>query len=410
MGHLINSRNLFHCEEGVEKKLPASYALFFDGFDVLHGTRDAGLLWEYLNRTGTPTALVTQRNESLKDLGGQVIAGCPEDFASSLWWRERVPGDVVIAYTWLEKSYDEIVRAMQAAGKLVVLKLDSDGIVSPSVNFSRYLTRRWHTSRRAFGTRSAVLATVKTGIKMLGRPFYDQRIAQRVNQVAGVIIESPKAREHLLRFSSRPETVRWIPNPVKGPEISYEGNKKIPLIIAVGRWEDPSKNGRVMVAALSEVMQQWPRYQAVIVGTGFEHIRHWPSSIRYVGRQSHDQVLAWMREARIVFQPSLWESYGLAVAEGLCCGCTFVGTPLESFDFFSMGGTCGTVAHGFRHQPVVAALDAEIRQWEKGNRQAERIRMMWTTRTDPATIALEYKGFIEQLQEEYTRTEPGTNP
>jgi glycosyltransferase involved in cell wall biosynthesis len=100
-------------------------------------------------------------------------------------------------------------------------------------------------------------------------------------------------------------------------------------------------------------------------------------SIQGIEKLSHTEVLQKLTEAKIIFAPSIAESFNLAVAEGLCCGCSFIGGPLPSFIYFSNNGETGFVTKDNKTESFKTALESEIIKWENGGYDAIKIYSYW---------------------------------
>src|SRR5207244_8164962 len=77
-----------------------------------------------------------------------------------------------------------------------------------------------------------------------------------------------------------------------------------------------------------ETARRLPDLQFTILGTDMESVRkvsaQLPRNLRAVPWVPHGQVGEYCRSAAVIFQPSRDESFGLAVAEGMACGCIAV--------------------------------------------------------------------------------------
>lgn len=60
--------------------------------------------------------------------------------------------------------------------------------------------------------------------------------------------------------------------------------------------------------------------------------------VRFVGRVAHKELPAWYRAATVVVNPSLSESFGISIVEGMACGIPVVGT--------KVGGMLETIVDG----------------------------------------------------------------
>lgn len=60
--------------------------------------------------------------------------------------------------------------------------------------------------------------------------------------------------------------------------------------------------------------------------------------VRFIGRLPHNELVDWYRSSRVVVNPSLSESFGISIVEGMACGIPVVGTKI--------GGMLETVLDG----------------------------------------------------------------
>jgi glycosyltransferase involved in cell wall biosynthesis len=103
---------------------------------------------------------------------------------------------------------------------------------------------------------------------------------------------------------------------------------KDPLILAVGRWWDEGKNGRILDEAATS--SPWP---IVVVGPRFGPNGQ-STTFRNVttrGSLAHQDILTLMRKAAIFAAPSRYEPFGLAVAEAAVSGAALVLADIPTF-------------------------------------------------------------------------------
>jgi len=60
--------------------------------------------------------------------------------------------------------------------------------------------------------------------------------------------------------------------------------------------------------------------------------------VRFIGKVAHKELPAWYRAATVVVNPSLSESFGISIVEGMACGIPVVGT--------KVGGMLETIVDG----------------------------------------------------------------
>lgn len=77
-------------------------------------------------------------------------------------------------------------------------------------------------------------------------------------------------------------------------------------------------------------------------------------SIRLVGKVPHNELQAWYASAHFIVSGSFYEGSGVAVCEGMSCGCIPILTDIASFRFMT-GGRCGLL---YEPGKAVALLEA----------------------------------------------------
>ncbi|RVP81289.1 glycosyltransferase family 4 protein, partial [Sinorhizobium meliloti] len=108
------------------------------------------------------------------------------------------------------------------------------------------------------------------------------------------------------------------------------------------------------VLDLNRFYDQWNRcrYQQHLDELMDRHrLRH---RIRFLGNVSHKELVAAYHDADIVVNPSLSESFGISVVEGMACGIPVVGT--------RVGGMCESILDGHTGMLVEADAPGELSQ------------------------------------------------
>lgn len=155
-----------------------------------------------------------------------------------------------------------------------------------------------------------------------------------------LIAVSEGVRDELLAvYKLRPERILTIYNPINFDEIEELKSKKIAdiprekFLLFVGRLTPPKNIPRLIQAFfLSDLYKD---YLLVILGTGeekdslVEMSRKLGIRDRIVFYGWSDNVYAWMKNAELFVCSSDYESFGMAIAEALCCGCKVVSTDCD---------------------------------------------------------------------------------
>ena len=101
-----------------------------------------------------------------------------------------------------------------------------------------------------------------------------------------------------------------------------------PMVFAVGRWWDESKNGALLEAAA--LSTPWPIvFAGSLLGPNGELAAF--DNVKSLGPLKHDDVLKLMRRAAIFAAPSRYEPFGLAVVEAARSGSALVLADIATF-------------------------------------------------------------------------------
>jgi glycosyltransferase involved in cell wall biosynthesis len=376
-------------------------AVFFDGYSPLHETKDPGLITIGLSQLGYPTTLITETKTELDGYEAP-FALMMEDrgrFRDVDFWR-RTDSDVVICYTWLEQTYNSIVRAIAQSGRKVLVKADTDGRLGYPV-VPRYQNQY-------------VMATppLKVWYKF-------SRLEGKIEQMemaSGVLIESPGALGNIRKFlgywkrSDLISKFHILPNPVTDDISKSELKAKEQIMMSVGRWSASiQKNTSMMLRCSRRFLGDNPEWRFRLVATyglGRQRIEDlvskWNKEIKQrveiLGPlNTHNSMAQLLGESLMCFMPSKWESWGIAAAEALCMGCTVVGTPLEPLDFLVAGGFSGTLAKGFAFEDLMQALTSDASKHKQGTYKPIDIAGYWRRRLSIREVTLQICELLTKL-------------
>lgn len=334
-----------------------------------------------------------------------------EEVYTDLFWLKN-DSNVILAYPLQGALYSPLIEKMKANGKKVLLKFDSDGRIAYPLQ-RNYLRIPLH---ERLSIHNLVSDTWwRLPFKTLKRRRHAQFAAEIIRQIElsdATIIESPDALSNLNFFLAawgRSDLIKktyFIPNPVT-PEFVYaEIGKKENIAISHGRWDDFTvKNTKVMVETVVEFLKLRHDFRFIIFGTGTKIVKSLiekaPEDIRnrieILGYMEHTKVVDFLRNAKIIFVPSRWESFSLASGEALCMGCSVVGTPVEALRYLSMQGFSGTIASTFGREAILAALIQDAIKWDEGDYEPEKIASFWRERLDRKSIAKSIDYLAQEL-------------
>lgn len=380
--------------------------IFHPNLQNFHRFKELGVIGHALRQAGWSVVFTTyEYGQTFPDWSLPIYKGSPDDLQKPDWWT-AFDADVFLSYTWLGFGghFEAVLNAQAVAGAKVILKADSDGLVSPSVDRLLYYSRSTNF--------------VKSLIKDILR-YDDFLLSNHISVSSGVVVESPPAYRNLLsslRRAGAPNGVppwRVIPNPVALEHVPQVLRKE-PLIVSVARWEDQrQKNPKGLAQVALKFLRDHPNYQWEVIGTGRDSIKDNVSKIcrnglytdatrrlRFVGNLPHDRVLEVMARSQIIFSPSRYEGFGIAVAEALCCGATLVGCrKVPCFEYFVGGDAYGTTSTDWSVGSLLGSLNAETDKWISGLRNPDQVAGFWQNELDPYRIARLYEQFFDSLSD-----------
>ncbi|NLF89605.1 glycosyltransferase [Candidatus Bathyarchaeota archaeon] len=377
-------------------------AVFMDAYEPLHETKDPGQIPLGLQDIGTQTELITLHKGELADYKAPFpICKTEWDQLSQKTFWAADGSDAVVSYTWLGAQYMPMLQKIKASGKKAIIKIDSDGHVgwplhpvylriplSEAKSFRNFKSRVTYNIPFKFLHKRAIAAA-------LGR-------IKQIELSDGVIIESPAALANLnyfLNWWGRQDLTKktyFVPDPVTPDFMDAPLQKKTNVIISYGRWHDiPQKNTVNLVKTVASFLKMRPEYTAIIFGSGKELLEKlvsaYPKDItdrfQLPGFVEREKIRCLLAGAKMFLAPSRWESFGIAVGESLCMGCSVVGTPVESFQYLAAEGFSGTVSSDFSQKRFLSSLVADAAKWDSGFYDPDRIAAFWRPKLDRRAVA-----------------------
>jgi glycosyltransferase involved in cell wall biosynthesis len=334
------------------------------------------------------------------DAAKPFILASPEQLADPAWWTQwKLDG--VVAVTWALPQHEPVVRAIKQAGIRLAIKLDMGGDRTPRGNFLRYLQVRRVVLHDQGAKAAGLQAFFRTLLPWLWPKPFAAAAVRHLRYADKLLIETPGAREQFARFlqvAGAPELVertRLVPHPVTTDMVLAPGAPRQQLILSVGRWDSMQKDTPKMIAVLAAVLAEYPGCRARLIGGGGPAVenllRTVPAEIRsrieYAGRVPHEELPAHYRAAQVFLCTSWHESFNIAAAEALCCGCSVVGpADIASMVYFA-GARSGTPAASRSVAGFQAALRTELEAWASGGRDPLAISVYWRDRLHADRVA-----------------------
>lgn len=173
----------------------------------------------------------------------------------------------------------------------------------------------------------------------------ERRVLEQADAVYGI---SPASRD-ALASAGRRDDVGVLPIPVDverfrpGPDDIWESGLAEPMVVFVGRGDDPRKNAPLLLNAWETTRRELPAAHLTLVGrTPPEPL---PPGVSALGEV--DDVARVLRRAALFVLPSLQEGFGIVVAEALACGVPVVSTPSGGPEALLRGSGGGEVLQSF---------------------------------------------------------------
>lgn len=389
------------------KILTCTPVAFGGGADFF--ARDSGLLCRGLQGIGIESQAVMPLPGGPDD-EPDLIRTCGANLEDPAWWRAR-KADGVVLYAWGRPKFREVARAIRRAGCFLILNQDNGGLVSPLAGFGDWWTEQWILGGGSLGT-AGRLRSARLVLRGLSAGLFltDPLRAEHLSHGHVIACVSPKAAGHYRKLCRRyggglEERVRVIPHAVE-PMFRNTGAARERRIVCVGRWSDEvQKRAGRMMSVLERVLAEDPAVEAVIAGGSTGSLRSWHASlaadlgerIRLTGPMDRTALADLMARSQVFYSPSAFESFGIAAAEALCCGCSVVAggsVSMASFEWF-VSANSGRLGTSDDVQGHAAALTAELRDWEQGGRDPAAIAAIWGPRLHADQVAARIAGLVE---------------
>ena len=266
----------------------------------------------------------------------------PAEAASPLWWSSHKP-DLVILGLWTLPKYDPIRRAALSATPHVIERADSDGMRTASCGLLTYAKRRFDYFRDRtyrWPPLISILASIFYSFaSILATPWIEYRLRKTLRLLPSILVETPRAtalwKSLATRLGADPEKIHCVPHPIQTDIFKFDpAIPKKNQIISVGRWDSYQKNLPLLLQALFPFLNQHPDWSALVLGSGLSpESPH--SRIRFCPPVSPRDLARHMQSSKFFLSSSRYESFGLAAAEAMACGCLSLGPPrLVSSDYF----------------------------------------------------------------------------
>jgi glycosyltransferase involved in cell wall biosynthesis len=210
-----------------------------------------------------------------------------------------------------------------------------------------------------------------------------KRVAQLVYRSASrVICVSEKVAGAVVDGASFPVNTRVIYNGVDAEMFYSSPTDSLPnTILTVGNLI-PIKGHELLLRALATVLPNYPHFSCEIVGDGPEHRRltrlasdcGLGGKVRFVGRQSRQQVADAMRRCVLFAMPSQYEGLGCVYLEAMSTGKPVIACRGQGIDEIIRHGSNGWLIDPRNLQELVAALSVLLQNLQLRRQLGEAAR------------------------------------
>lgn len=371
--------------------------------------RDTGLLCQGLIDSGVESRAVMIGNSSSAD-NPLVLRTSLSNLESTKWWQSQHL-DGVVLYAWGRPRYRKVAMAIKRAGIVLVLHQDSGGIISPLSGLNDWWHDQWHLAGSFWPWLRSITrqATIGLGITDPLRAWH-LRQGDHIGAPSPMAVTRYQRMARIYGGSQLADRVCLMPHAV-AKIFRYHGTRKTNTIICVGRWsarDSVQKRPLRMMQVISNVLEKSADVNFCVVGEQTIELQQWHASmtphhqarVTLMGTLHHPQLVEVMAQCQIFYCPSAYESFGIAAAEALCCGCSVVAAhsiSLESFQWF-ISEQSGTLARADTVIGHTEALIDELTAWHRGDRSAQQISDAWCQRLHADRVAQQVMSYTLSAQ------------
>jgi glycosyltransferase involved in cell wall biosynthesis len=397
--------------------------------------RDSGLVTEGLRSIGVDSKLVILDTPEMPQ-DERFLPATRTQFCDPEFWK-RLNIDAVVLQGGGEAATQAVADAIKASRTKLIYRLDTDGVVDPSVDPWLFFYSKWWSlanpvrfryifwEERAWqrdlakglpaGNRPATLNSslgkelFRYAMGLLTRPVVAPaitilklalptqlgagKVASRLAKADLMLAESKIAAARIQRLLNKagmrdlmPRVVN-LPIPIPHYTTARDMSQKQNLVITAGRLEDNQKDLKLWINVVARFLIVRPDYRAVVIGNGHRYVQDllakYPpgesSQFTVIGRSSPEEIRKWEIKSKIFLCTSRGESMHIASAEASCAGCSIVGpiTIASMQDYTSHQS--GTVALSRSAADLLDALCAEASMWDNNKRSPINISSFFTS-------------------------------
>lgn len=357
--------------------------------------RDSGLLCRGLQSIGVESRAVMPGERKPVD-EPDLIRTDHANLESAEWWGSHHL-DGLVLYAWGSPKFRKVAKAIRDAGVFLILNQDNGGLVSPLAGFRGWWKDQLHLS----GGGSEFWKRIAKGLSY-GLAVTDPLRAMHLRCGDVIACVSPRAAEYYRRLcrvyggNNLADRIHVLPHAVE-PRFRFSGRPKKKQVVCVGRWNDKvQKRPCLLMETIRRLISDDDSVRVVIAGQTSPELESWHKTladplrqrVELRGRTGRGELASLFDDSQVFYSPSAFESFGIAAAEALCCGCSVVAeesVSMSAFEWF-VSEKSGTLA-GQGAGGHLTALRSELANWESGSRGGQRISTIWTERLHADKVA-----------------------
>lgn len=377
------------------------------GCDI-YANRDAGLVAQGFRDNGSTCTSILLGSSRDNDLPS-VKRVSREEMENHKWWA-GISRRGAVFYNSLKLIQSPVLYAAKAAGLPIALNVDNSGIFD------------FHSEPRDFWRKSIMhksdLATTKRLMSATAGVMksYHQRINGgyrrcaahlAIADVIGAVTPSAvvRFRNFLADYgqTEAADRVYLIPHPVHQRFIlnGEKSNDGIITFVTVGRWDvRRQKRPDLLMSVIERLLASDPRFNFRVFGKLIPEMERWHSMLQPSARNRvvlhgivpNSELLEAYQSAHIYLSVSAYESFLIAAAEAMCCGCSIVAcnSPTLPGPQWFAAESRGTLSRMFDTNSLVNASLLEAEAWRKGRRNSSEMAAWAQGQTHANHVAESY--------------------
>lgn len=380
-------------------------------------SRDSGLLCKGFQTIGVPCRAIMPGPEMPDDCREELTRTPYRNLESADWWKASGAQGVVL-YAWGAPRYYPIARAIRHAGLKLVCNMDTSGTFGVLGGPLDYWGAQWRILNGIGTTPSSLCMFFLKFISSISWSLLknDTGRARHLRQADLIGAVSPIAVQRIRRVcrwyggTRLAARVQLIPHAVS-LHMKYDGHPKKPRVVSIGRWQPEDwrqKNPRLLLETATQVLSREPKAEFVVVGSMDPSLRgrfsdlaeRTQGRLRVAGRLPNQEIAGLLQTAQISFCSSNHESFHIASAEALCCGCSVVGPDLPelpSLHWF-VRAESGQLSAKNPDSLSTTVLN-ELELWGRGARCASQISNHWIQHFHADRVAQKILDYLVRANE-----------